>query len=70
MLGQFGLPESRVQAMSLPELAAFVRQADLIQRARRPLLPAAPIISAAPAPASVPAGPSDTTTYVSKRRKT
>lgn len=69
MLGQFGLPESRVQAMSLPELAAFVRQADLLQRARRPLFPALPLIPAAPAPATVPAGPSNTTTYVSKRRK-
>ncbi|MDO4693042.1 MAG: hypothetical protein Q4A62_00225 [Eikenella sp.] len=68
MLGQFGLPESRVQAMSLPELSAFVRQADIIQRARRPLFPTPPLIPAPPAPASVPAG-SHTTTYVSKRRK-
>lgn len=64
MLGQYGLPESRVLAMSLLELDAFMRQARQLQAGL--LLPRLPLIRTAAATSSADKGG---TTYISKRRK-
>lgn len=65
MLGQFGLPEARIQTMTQPELDGFLRQAALLRRGQ-----AMPLLfqtAFAPPPALTAGG--NTQTFISKRRK-
>ncbi|MCP2041784.1 hypothetical protein L1281_002400 [Neisseria sp. HSC-16F19] len=68
MLGQYGLPESRVLAMPLPELDAFMRQARQLQAGL--LLPRLPLVRTTATPSSPVTAAKGGTTYISKRRKT
>lgn len=66
MLGGFGIPESRVAAMTLPELDGFMMQAALLRRAAQSLIPM-PFFQAASAPNTDPSG-GKSQTYISKRK--
>ena len=66
MLGEYGLPETRIQAMTLPELEGFLRQAALLRHGQT--LPPLLLQTASALPPAPKAG-GHTQTFISKRRK-